>query len=125
MIIFSLMWDYKIGVFLFLLVEVLVIEKKYDNFIYWCDFFFFFSEYFYDVLFYCGIGGCVKVMSNVIRNKLVNYEWGNMFLVGLVMVVNFIKEIIEYVLELCEENFGRIVMLIFGMFIYKVCESKL
>ena len=87
-------------------------------------FFFSFSEYFYDALPHCGTGGCAKVMSNAIRNKLVNHERGNMFLAGLAMAANPTKETIEHVLELCEENPGRTAMLTLGTLIHKVCESK-
>ena len=118
------MRDYKTVAFSFLSVEASVTEKKHDNFIYWRDLFFSFSEYFYDALPHCGTGGCAKVMSNAIRNKLVNHERGNMFLAGLAMAANPTKETIEHVLELCEENPGRTAMLTLGTLIHKVCESK-
>ena len=104
--------------------ELELLRQKHDDFIYWRDLFFSLSEYFYDALPHCGTGGCAKVMSNAIRNKLVNHERGNMFLAGLAMAANPTKETIEHVLELCEENPGRTAMLTLGTLIHKVCESK-
>lgn len=85
---------------------------------------FFFSEYLYDALPHCGTGGCAKVMSYAIREKLVSHERGNMFLAGLAMASNPTKETVEHVLELCEENPGRTAMLTLGTLIHKVCESN-
>lgn len=84
----------------------------------------FFSEYLYDALPHCGTGGCAKVMSYAIREKLVSHERGNMFLAGLAMASNPTKETVEHVLELCEENPGRTAMLTLGTLIHKVCESN-
>ena len=84
----------------------------------------FFSEYFYDALPHCGTGGCAKVMSHAIKNKLVSHERGNMFLAGLALAANPSKETIAHVLELCEENPGRTAMLTLGTLIHKVCESS-
>lgn len=85
---------------------------------------FFFSEYFYDALPHCGTGGCAKVMSDAVKNKLVSHERGNMFLAGLAMAANPTKDTIAHVLELCEHHAGRTAMLTLGTLIHKVCESS-